>query len=73
MRTLNGFDRMSTEEELHQVLAVLNALARNGGALPSDDSEDVPDFWDDTLPDWVDSGDLGSLDDLVEKNPRLKN
>ena len=29
MRTSNGFDRIATSEELNQVLAVLDELARN--------------------------------------------
>lgn len=36
MRTPNGFDRVSTPEELHQVLAVLDEFAQSTWADPDE-------------------------------------
>ena len=73
MRTSNGFDRMSTEEELHQVLAVLDEVARNGWILLGEDSEgpQATTLWADTVLD--DPTDAEALGELVAKKPELKN
>ena len=72
MRASNGFDRMSTEEEIHQVLNILGARERNGWMLPGGKSTpQTSDLWADTVLD--DSADAESLAELVEKTPELKN
>ena len=71
MRTSNGFDRMSTEEELHQVLNVLGDLERNGWMIPEEplETSQASDLWAEALLD--DSTDAESLAELVEKRPKF--
>lgn len=73
MRTSSGFDRMSTEEELHQVLNVLGELGLNGWMIPEESLEtpQARDLWADVLFD--DSADDESLAELVKKGPNFKN
>jgi hypothetical protein len=72
MRTPNGFDRMSTEEELNQVFVVLHEFARNGWVLPGEDLADPQTtFGPGTLLD--DSAEAGSLTEMMESKPELKN
>lgn len=73
MRTPNGFDRMSTEEELNQVLAVLHEFAREGWVLAAEDSAGPQEnaLSCDTILD--DSAEAGSLAELMERRPELKN
>jgi hypothetical protein len=73
MRMLSGFDRLSTEEELHQVLAVLNEFAGNGWMLPQEDSTDpqATTLWADDVLD--DSTCAESLAELIANRPELKN
>jgi hypothetical protein len=73
MRTSSGFDRMSTEEELHQVLNLLGELERNDWMIPGEALETLQasDLWADVLLD--DSADAESLAELVEKKPKFKN
>jgi hypothetical protein len=73
MRTPEGFDRMSTEEELNQVLAVLHEFARNGWVLPAEDSAhpQATTLCSDSILD--DSAEAGSLAELMEIRPELKN
>ena len=71
MRASNGFDRISTAEELHQVLAIL--------------SESAPDAWESLATDkketdtasWIelplDQADAESLAEFVLRKPELKN
>jgi hypothetical protein len=73
MKTFNGFDRMSTREELHQVLAVLNNLASGGWAVSDDDEIDaqVPTLYAD--PAEEDSAEIQSLTEFFMNRPELKN
>jgi hypothetical protein len=73
MRKSRGFDRLSTEEELHQVLAVLHEFAPSGWMVPEDDSADpqATSLWADAVLD--DSADAESLADLLAKKPELRN
>jgi hypothetical protein len=68
MRTSNGFDRISTPEELSQVLAILGESERTTLASLAED-EMLPVWWEDLS---VDEGDAESLAELVNK-PELKN
>lgn len=69
MRISSGFDRMSTEEELHQVLDILGELERTGWMLPRDTgTSQTSCLWADVLAD-----DAESLAELIEKKPELKN
>src|SRR3546814_2264790 len=65
LRTPNGFDRMSTEEELNQVLAFLHEFGRSGWVLPAEDSVDpqMTTLWPDTVSD--DSAEAGSLAEQI--------
>jgi hypothetical protein len=51
MRTSNGFDRVSTTEELNQVLAVLGEFARGAWMVPgegqagADEDESLAEFF----------------------------
>jgi hypothetical protein len=70
MRTSNGFDRVSTPEELHQVLAVLDELGRSncvplGGNLAGGS-------WVVGTP-FDDADDAESLAEFVINSPELKN
>ena len=73
MRTSNGFDRLSTEEELHQVLAVLQGVSRNGWIVyegeDSAESQDTSLSADTVLTE----DDAECLNQLVAKRPELKN
>ena len=60
MRTTEGFDRLSTEEELHQVLAVLEELSRSA------------ELWLDTATE-DDAAGAESLAQLMTKRRELKN
>ena len=71
MRISSGFDRLSTEEELHQVLAVLDGFAGGGWMLPEEGSADTQAIWTDSVLD--DSTDAESLAELMAKRPALKN
>jgi hypothetical protein len=72
MRTFNGYDRLSTEEELHQVLAVLSALEQSGWMLTAEESEALAA--DDPCSIAVeDPHDVESLAVLTAKKPELKN
>ena len=69
MRTSNGFDRISTPEELHQVLAVLDEFARSAWAsIGESQMESTP---------WIeapmDDADAESLAEIVINRPDLKN
>ena len=69
MRISSGFDRMSTEEELHQVLDILGELGRNGWMLPQETATAQTNcLWADAPAD-----DAESLAELIEKKPELKN
>lgn len=73
MRASNGFDRMSTPEELHQVLAVLGGFARGAWTIPGEDPSDAQDtiLWADTPAE--DSADEESLAEVFMNRPELKN
>ena len=73
MRASNGFDRMSTPEELHQVLTVLDEFARGACTTPGEDQADpqATTLWADT-PE-KDSADMESLAELIMNRPELKN
>jgi hypothetical protein len=72
MRTSNGFDRMSTQEELHQVLAVLDEFAQSAWTFPGTVQADslATSLWADTLVE--DSADVESLNAFMNR-PGLKN
>jgi hypothetical protein len=69
----SGFDRLSTEEELNQVLAVLNEFAQSGWTLPEEGSPapQAATLWADDVLD--DSTCAESLAELVANRPELKN
>jgi hypothetical protein len=69
----SGFDRLSTEEELHQVLTVLNEFAGNDSMLAEQDCTDwqATTLWADDVLD--DSTAAASLAELVANKPELKN
>ena len=71
MRASNGFDRMSTPEELHQVLAVLGDFARGAWTVPEQDQAEAQatTLWADT----EDSADVESLVEFFINRPELKN
>ena len=73
MRTSNGFDRMSTPEELHQVLAVLDEFARSSWTLPGQGYEDsrAATLWADTSEEGL--ADAESLAEFMMNRPELKN
>jgi hypothetical protein len=73
MRASDGFDRVSTEEELHQVLAVLNEFARNGWSLPGEDQAEPQEtaLWADTVLD--EPAEAESLANLLAKKPETTN
>jgi hypothetical protein len=73
MRTPNGFDRLSTEEELNQVLAVLQESTRSGWVFPGEDSTDLDaaTHWPGTIAD--DSLEADCLAEMMEQKPTLKN
>jgi len=73
MRTSSGFDRMSTPEELHQVLAVLGEFARGAWAVSDDDPADAQSttLWADTPVE--DAADEESLAEFFMNRPELKN
>ena len=73
MRISSGFDRLSTEEELHQVLAVLDQFGLNGWTVAQEGSagRHAVALCADALED--DSADAESLAELMEKRPELKN
>jgi hypothetical protein len=75
MRTSSGFDRLSTEEELHQVLAVLQGVSRNGWVVYEEDSTESQEtlLSADTVLAEDDSIDAECLSQLVAKRPELKN
>jgi hypothetical protein len=67
MRTASGFDRIATEEELHQVLAVLQETP-DGWVLSEDfdGSEDSGDPSDEAF-------EVECLAELAARRPELKN
>jgi len=73
MRPSNGFDRMSTPEELHQVLAVVGAFARGAWTVPGAGQQDADavTLWADTPAEDADSDE--SLADFFMNTPELKN
>ena len=73
MRASNGFDRMSTPEELHQVLAVLGEFARGIWTVPGEDPSDAQAtiLWADTPAE--DSADEELLGGIFLNRPELKN
>jgi len=71
MRRLNGFDRLSTEEELHQVLAVLQEFSRNGWVTSEEGSAES--LWADAALGDDDSVDAACLTQLAAQKPELKN
>ena len=71
MKASNGFDRMSTREELHQVLAVLNDLAQGIWAIPGEDAVDAITLSTDSVND--DSAAMESLAQFFMNRPELKN
>ena len=73
MRASNGFDRMSTPEELHQVLAVLDEFAPRAWMLPGEDqaSAQAATLWGDTPSE--ESADDESLAKLMGNQAELKN
>ena len=69
MRTSSGFDRIATEEELHQVLALLQKTA-DGWVL----SEDFDDSGDEAESDLIlCDDDVESLAEFAARTPELKN
>ena len=68
MRTPNGFDRISTPEELHQVLAVLDEFARSTWASLGEQQVDTP--W---LQTPIEDEEAESLAEFVISRPELKN
>ena len=73
MRRLNGFDRLATEEELHQVLAVLQEFSRNGWVASEEDPADSQQLWANTELADDDSLDAECLSQLAARKPELKN
>jgi len=73
MRASNGFDRMSTPEELHQVLAVLGDFARGAWTVSEQDQAEAQatTLWADTPVE--DSADVESLAEFLMNRPELKN
>jgi hypothetical protein len=72
MKMSNRFDRVSTEEELHQVLDVLGDLERGGWTLPGNDSATpTSGLWADVL--FGGSPSDESLAALIVNKPELKN
>lgn len=72
MRISNGFDRISTEEELHQVLDILGELGRSGWSLPGESSAPQNNaLWADAFLD--DPTDAESLAEILAQKPELKN
>ena len=71
MRASNGFDRVSTPEELHQVLAILSESAPDAWeSLAADEKDADAQSWIE-LP--LDEADAESLAELVMRKPELKN
>ena len=69
MGTSNGFDRISTPEELHQVLAVLDEFARSAWAsIEKNQLEST--LW---IEEPMDDADAESLAEIVINRPELKN
>jgi hypothetical protein len=64
MRTPNGLDRLSTEEELSQVLSVLQDLVYSGWVVPGEDS--VNTIVSDSL-------EADCLTEMMQRKPPLKN
>ena len=73
IRTPSGFGRLSTEEELSQVLAVLQDFSRSGWMSSEDDSIDLQATTDssDTVLD--NSPEADCLAEIMERKPTLKN
>ena len=73
MRASNGFDRISTPEELHQVLAVLGEFARGAWTVPGEDRADAQAtiLWADTPLE--ESAEEESLAELFTNTSDLKN
>ena len=72
MRAFTGFDRVSTEEELSEVLDILTELERSGWLLDEDTSRPQPsDLWSDSTRS--ECADPESLAALLSKKPELKN
>jgi hypothetical protein len=73
MRASNGFDRLSTEEELHQVLAILDAFGARGWMASEKEAADpqTTALWTDSVLD--DPADAESLAELAAKKSELKN
>lgn len=69
MRTSNGFDRISTPEELHQVLAVLDEFARSAWASLGENRLDSTPWIEAPM----DDEDAESLAELVINRPEMKN
>jgi hypothetical protein len=72
MNTSNGYDRLATQEELHQVLEILGDLERIERMFQGDS----PGLQTDTV--WADafagdSNDATFLPEPIEKVPELKN
>jgi hypothetical protein len=72
MRTSGGYDRLSTQEELHQVLDMLGDLDRTGWVILG---EGCDRFGDDVWADSLDSDatDADSLAATIEEKSQLKN
>lgn len=70
MKASTGFDRMSTREELHQVLAVLNDLAQGIWTVPGEDEVDAQAI---ALSADDDSAEMESLAQFFMNRPELKN
>jgi hypothetical protein len=68
MRTPNGFDRISTPEELNQVLAVLGEFARSTWASLGEEVDSTP--W---LQTPIEDEEAESLAEFVINKPELKN
>ena len=73
MKASDGFDRMSTREELHQVLAVLNGLAQGVWTVPGEDELDAQAITLSADPADDDSAEMESLAQFFMNRPELKN
>ena len=73
MRTSNGFDRVSTTEELNQVLAVLGEFARGAWMVPGEGQLDAQAtvLWADAAAEDADGDE--SLAEFFMNGPELKN
>jgi hypothetical protein len=69
MRISNGFDRISTPEELHQVMAVLGEFAQSAWPSLADNELDSTPWMDAPM----DDAEAASLAELVINSPEFKN